>query len=157
MSSSNSPTGGDILARRNDATWNKQTLPDLNDVLIIEDETFDADRLQATINIILGREVSVRRAATLGSALDRVLEAMPDMVFLDDYLKPNDDASQTIPLLRRAGYEGPIVVISGEVDRRREADLKAAGAIAALHKENVDSGSVTEALNAAFSSAPSEQ
>ena len=94
--------------------------------------------------------MSIRKATTLGAALDRVLEAMPDMVFLDDYLKPNDNASQTIPLLRRAGYEGPIVVVSGEVDRRREAALRSEGAVAALHKENVDSGSVTEVLNKAF-------
>ncbi len=150
MSTSNSPTGGDILVRRNNATWQKKSLPQIKDVLVVEDEDFDAERLTATLHIILGRETKVRHAATLASALDRVLEEMPDMVFLDDYLKPNDTASQTIPLLRRAGYEGPIVVISGEVDRRREADLKAAGAAAALHKEDVDSGSVTEALNMAF-------
>ena len=48
MSSSNSPSGGDILARRNEATWNKQALPQLNDILIVEDEAFDADRLAAT-------------------------------------------------------------------------------------------------------------
>ena len=72
------------------------------------------------------------------------------MIFLDDYLKPNDTAVQTLPLLRRAGYDGPIVVISGEIDRRRQAELKELGAAACLHKDNVDSGSVTEALNAAF-------
>ncbi len=153
MSASNSPTGGDILARRNNATWNKQSLPEINDILIVEDADFDADRLRATLSVILGRDVNLRHAPTLASALDRVLEAMPDMVFLDDYLKPNDTATQTIPLLRRAGYDGPIVVISGEVDRKREAELKNMGAAAALHKENVDSGSVTEALNAAFGNA----
>lgn len=150
MASSNSPTGGDILARRNEASWSKQALPPLANILIVEDETFDSDRLQATLSIVLGRETSVRCAPTLTLALDCVLEAMPDVVFLDDYLKPNDTASQTIPLLRRAGYEGPIIVISGEVDRRREAELKGIGAATALHKENVDSGSVTEALNRAF-------
>ncbi len=152
MSSTSAPTGGDILARRNDANWSKQSLPDIKDVLIVEDEAFDADRLQATLSIILGRDIEIRRAHTLAVALDRVLEAVPDIVFLDDYLKPNDNAAQTIPLVRRAGYEGPIVIVSGEVDRRRAAELKALGAAHTLHKEDVDSGSVTEALNAAFGS-----
>ncbi|MGI9424237.1 MAG: response regulator, partial [Hyphomicrobiaceae bacterium] len=125
-------------------------LPKLTDILIVEDETFDADRLQATLGVILGRDIQIRRAETLASALDRVIERMPDMIFLDDYLKPCDTAVQTLPLLRRAGYDGPIIVISGEIDRRRQAELKDIGAAACLHKDNVDSGSVTEALNAAF-------
>lgn len=153
MASNNSKSGGDILTRRNAANWSKRNLPEIGDILIIEDETFDADRIQATLHIVIGREAQVRRAETLASALDRVLEKMPDMILLDDYLKPNDTASQTIPLLRRAGYDGPIVIISGEVDRRRTAELKAMGAASAIHKEEVDSGSVTEALIAAFATA----
>ena len=149
-SDGNAPTGGDILARRNQATWDKQSLPSLNDVLIVEDDTLDSERLKATLHIILGRDVNVRRAQTLTSALDCVLEARPDMVFLDDYLKPSDTALQTLPLIKRAGYDGPIVVISGAITRRRVAELKAAGAAACIHKEDVDSGSVTEALNEVF-------
>ncbi|MEM6496758.1 MAG: response regulator [Pseudomonadota bacterium] len=155
-SDGSSPTGGDILIRRNEATWAKQSLPTLNDILIIEDDELDSERLQATIHIVLGRDVKVRTAPTLTSALDCVLETQPDMVFLDDYLKPNDTALQTLPLIKRAGYEGPIVVISGAITRRRVAELKAAGASACIHKEEVDSGSVTEALNEVFQFAAEE-
>lgn len=153
----NSPTGSDILARRNEATWAKQSLPVLNDVLIIEDDALDSERLQATLHIILGREVGVRKAQTLTSALDCILEAKPDMVFLDDYLKPSDTALQTLPLIKRAGYDGPIVVISGAITRRRVAELKAAGASSCIHKEDVDSGRVTEALNEVFQQLQGEQ
>ena len=155
-SDGNSPTGGDILTRRNEATWAKQSLPNLNDILIIEDDELDGERLQATLHIVLGRDVKVRRAPTLTSALDCVLETRPDMVFLDDYLKPNDTALQTLPLIKRAGYDGPIVVVSGALTRRRVAELKAAGAASCIHKEEVDSGSVTEALNEVFQPAPDE-
>jgi len=146
-------SGGEILAQRNEATWAKRDLPKLADVLIVEDETFDANRLEATLHLVLGRETSVRRAATLGSAIDRVIEAKPDMVFLDDYLKPSDTAVQTIPFLRRAGYDGPIVVVSGEVDRARRAELQAAGAIDSIHKDDVDSAVVSRALSLAFKTA----
>lgn len=149
-SDGSAPTGGDILARRNQATWDKQGLPSLNDILIVEDDTLDSERLQATLHIILGRDVRIRKAQTLTSALDCVLEARPDMVFLDDYMKPSDTALQTLPLIKRAGYDGPIVVISGAITRRRVAELKAAGASACIHKEDVDSGRVTEALNQVF-------
>jgi len=145
-----SGSGADILAQRNAATWTKQQLPRLTDILIVEDETFDANRLQATLHLVLGRDTRVRRAATLGSALDCIIEGHPELIFLDDYLKPNDTALQTIPFLRHAGYEGPIIIVSGEVDRARFVELRAAGAIDAIHKDDLDSTQISEALARAF-------
>jgi DNA-binding NarL/FixJ family response regulator len=150
MGSSGSEAGGDFLARKSDATKIRQSLPQVNDVLIVEDETFDADRLKATLHVMLGYELTIRRASTLGSALDCVIQRKPSIVFLDDYLKPNDDASHTIPFLQRAGYEGPIVVVSGEVDRQRRAFLMTAGASDVIHKDDLDSVRVAEALARAF-------
>lgn len=150
MSSGGSGTGGDFLARKSDATKIRQTLPKIEDVLIVEDETFDADRLRATLHVMLGYELNIRRASTLGSALDCVIARKPDIVFLDDYLKPNDNASHTIPFLQRAGYDGPIVVVSGQVDRQRRALLMTAGAADVIHKDDLDSVRVAEALARAF-------
>ena len=98
-------------------------LPELKDVLIVEDENLDADRMFATLRVMFGYELEVRRARTLASAIDLVIARKPEMVFLDDILKPSDDASQTIPFLRRAGYDGPIVVVSGQVTRTRRTQL----------------------------------
>ena len=43
-------------------------IPDLKDVLIVEDEHLDADRMFATLRVMFGYDVNVRRAATLGAA-----------------------------------------------------------------------------------------
>lgn len=128
----------------------REGLPTLTDVLIVEDETFDAERLTATLRVMFGYDLDVRRAATLASALDRVIEKKPEIVFLDDILKPSDDASQSIPYIRRAGYEGPIVVVSGQVTRTRRATLLGAGATDVIHKDDVDSVRVAEALLRVF-------
>ena len=141
-----SPTGGNFLAKRSDLTKSRKGLPDISDFLIVEDENFDADRLRATLHIMFGYTIQVRRAKTLGSALDAVIERRPELVFLDDYLKPNDNATQTIPFLRRCGYEGPIVIISGAVDRHRRTTLIKAGAVDVIHKDDLDSVRVAEAL-----------
>ena len=98
-------------------------LPKIKDVLVVEDENLDADRMFATLRVMFGYELEMRRASTLASAVDAVLARKPEMVFLDDILKPSDDASQTIPFLRRAGYDGPIVVVSGQVTRTRRQQL----------------------------------
>jgi CheY-like chemotaxis protein len=107
---------------------------------------FDADRLRATLHIMFGYTLEVRRARTLGSALDCVIERQPELIFLDDYLKPSDNATHTIPFLRRCGYTGPIIVVSGQVDRLRRAMLVKAGAVDVIHKDDLDSVRIAEAL-----------
>ncbi|MGE0698585.1 MAG: response regulator [Hyphomicrobiaceae bacterium] len=139
-------TGGNFLARKADITKTRMGQPGLADVLIVEDENFDADRLRATLHIMFGYGIEVRRAKTLGSALDAVIERKPEMIFLDDYLKPNDNATHTIPFLRRCGYDGPIIVVSGEVDRQRRGVLIKAGAVDVIHKDDLDSVRIAEAL-----------
>jgi DNA-binding NarL/FixJ family response regulator len=139
-------SGGDFLAKKSDVVHQSKQLPKITQVLIVEDENFDADRLRATLRVVLGYDLTVRRAATLGAALDCVIAKQPELVFLDDLLKPTDTASHTIPFLRRAKYEGPIVVISGQVTRARKAELIGLGATDVIHKDDVDSVRLAEAL-----------
>ena len=87
---------------------------------------------------------------TLGSALDCVIARQPELIFLDDYLKPADTASSTIPFLRRCGYEGPIIIVSSMVTRKRRAELAAAGADDIIHKDELDTVRVAEALTSVF-------
>ena len=138
--------GGSFLTRKSDLTKSQQGSGRFTDILIVEDENFDADRLRATLHIMFGYSIDVRRARTLGSALDCVIERHPQLIFLDDYLKPSDNATQTIPFLRHCGYVGPIIVVSGQVDRLRRAMLVKAGAIDVIHKDDLDSVRIFEAL-----------
>jgi DNA-binding NarL/FixJ family response regulator len=147
MGKSTSHTGAGHLAQRNATLMSRAGQPKLADVLIVEDETIDADRMRAMLHIMFGYGLQIRRAITLGSALDCVIERKPEVVFLDDYLKPADNATHTIPFLRRAGYDGPIIVVSGRADRQRRAELKAAGAADVIHKDDVDTVQLTDALN----------
>lgn len=152
---SSTGSGGDFLAKKSGLMRARQNLPALKDVLVVEDEHLDADRMFATLRVMFGYAVEVRRASTLASAVDAVLMKKPEIVFLDDILKPSDDASQTIPFLRRAGFDGPIVVVSGQATRSRRTVLLAAGANEVIHKDDVDSVRLTEALSRVF--APSRK
>jgi len=145
-----SSTGGDHLSRKNEAAKLGKRLPKLDNILIVEDDICDSDRLRATLRLILGYDFKVRVAQTLGTAIDAVMASPPEMVFLDDLLKPVDTASHTIPFLRRAGYDGPIVVISGQVTRNRKAELVGLGATDVIHKDDVDSVRLTQALARVF-------
>lgn len=146
MTRSDRSSGGDFLARKNDVMHGRSGIARITDVLVVEDETIDADRMRATLHIMLGYEVQIRRANTLNAAVDQVMARMPHLVMLDDYLKPSDDASQTIPFLRRAGFDGPIIVVSGRATRQRRLELIKAGASDVIHKDEVDSVRLSETL-----------
>lgn len=150
MVASSSSSGGDFLERKSGVMLARQSLPKLNDIVVVDDEAIDADRMFATLRVMFGYEFTMRRAATANAAIDAVIAIKPDLLFLDDILKPSDDAAQTIPFLRRAGYDGPIIVISGQVTRSRRATLFAAGATDVIHKDDVDSVRLTEALHRVF-------
>lgn len=143
-------SGGDFLAKKSDVTKLRKSLPALNDVLVVDDEALDADRIRATLRVMFGYDIEVRRAATLGAAVDCVLAKQPDIVFLDDILKPSDLATDTIPFLRRAEYEGPIVVISAQLTKKRRLELLSFGAQEVIHKDDLDSVRLGEALLKVF-------
>ena len=141
------PTAGSghLAKRANLAhTRSKQGAP--QNILIIEDEALDAERLTATLHVLFGYLAEIRWARSLREAVDAVNEQKPCVTFLDDILKPSGNASQTIPELRRAGYKGPIIVVSGEVTHTRRSRLLADGASDVIHKDDVDSVRVAEAL-----------
>jgi DNA-binding NarL/FixJ family response regulator len=147
---SNGGTGSEFLARKSELMRLRQKLPHLGEILIIDDNTFDADSLMATLNMMFSYGPHMRRAKTLGSALDSIIATKPDLVFLDDILPPTDTALTTIPFLRRCKYEGPIVVVSGEMTRQRRLELKRLGAGEVIHKDDLNSARLTEAIGAAF-------
>jgi len=146
--------GGSHLARKSKLVQARSKLGSLCDILLIEDETLDAERLTATLRVLFGYEMQIRWAATLGDAVDAVMAKTPSVVFLDDILKPSADASQAIPMLRDAGYAGPIIVVSGQVTYPRRSGLLADGASDVIHKDDIDSVRVAEALARLFVSEP---
>lgn len=141
-----SGSGGDFLERKSSALQARHGVPKIADVIIIDDEAIDADRMLATLRVMFGYDVVVRRAASISAALTLVGAHMPDLIFLDDILKPSDDAVTSVPALRRAGFAGPIIVVSGQVTRKRKPTLLAAGATDVIHKDDVDSLRLTETL-----------
>lgn len=121
-------------------------MPPLNHFLIIDDEIMDAKWLLSALKLVCGHDIRVRHVRTLGTALDALKAEPPQLIFLDDRVSPVDTANTTLPFIRRAGYEGPVVIISGALTRQRKADLLKLGAAAILHKDDIESARVAELL-----------
>ena len=146
MNSGPRDTGADYLVRKSDLAKTRKELPTFKDILIVEDETMDANRLVATLRSMFGYDLQVRRAKTLSSAVDMVLERAPELILLDDWLKPVDRATDSIPMLRRANFNGPIIVISGQLNRDLRKVFLAKGASDTIHKDELNSVAIAEVL-----------
>ncbi|MGQ0457111.1 MAG: response regulator [Hyphomicrobium sp.] len=150
MAAESTKSGGEYLAKKSRINRKRAAMAPLLDVLIVDDDALDADRMLGTLRVMCGYDATLRRAASIDVALKLVMAKQPDIIFLDDILKPSDDAVQTIPFLRRTGFRGPIVVISGQVTRKRKPMLLEAGTTDVIHKDDVDSVRLAEAIQKAF-------
>jgi DNA-binding NarL/FixJ family response regulator len=146
MSSNPKGTGADYLVRKSDLAKSGKDLQRFQDIVIMEDEALASDRLLATMRTLYGYDPEVRRASTLNKGLDLMIAKQPDLVLLDDYLGLTDTAIDSIPMIRHTGFRGPIVVISGRLDRKRRALLLSKGADGAINKDDLDTGSLAEEL-----------
>lgn len=147
MADSPPTSGADHLDKKSSLNKSRDGMPKLQDVLVVDDESMDIKRLRATLHLMFGYEIEVRDAATLSGAIGEVMKRPPQLIVLDDDLKLSSDRTcESIPYLRRIGYEGPIVVVSGIATRSRRKDLMEAGAAEVLHKDDVDSVRINEVL-----------
>lgn len=147
MAESSSTTGGDFLDKKSGLNKSLEGAAKLLDVLLVDDEERDIKRLRATLHLMFGYDLQIRDSNTLSSAIDEVMKQQPQLVFLDDHLSLSSDrACDSIPYLRKVGFDGPIVVISGVATRKRRLELIEAGAAEVLHKDDVDSVRINEVL-----------
>lgn len=142
------PTSGSKhLARKSELGRTRQQLDAYRDILVIEDDNTDAERLTAKLHVLFGYDTGIRCAGDLEQAIACIEEQEPHLIFLDDILKPSLTALQAIPQLRSAGYKGPIIVVSGLVTHSRRSCLLANGASDAIHKDDIDSVRLAEAVS----------
>lgn len=139
-------SGRVLLAQYSEFERSRHKLAGFRTVLSIDDQRFDSDVLRAMLHLCLGREVDVRVATSLGSAMDAVRQLKPDLIFLDDYLGRTSSAPESIGNIRRWGYTGPIVIVSAMLSSKRRRELSDLGAAAALHKDDLNSMELTELL-----------
>ncbi len=141
-------TGSGHLARRSNLVASR-ALRDLpSEILIVGDEA-GAERLAATLRVLFGYQLAIRWACSLGDALDNLAERSPAHIFLNDIRRPPTDAMLTMSGLRRAGYDGPIIVVTDDVTQACRARLIAAGVRDVIHKDDICSVRIAEAFDRA--------
>ena len=141
-----STCGPKHLARKNELAGAQAKIHTLRDILLVDTGHLDAERLTATLHVLFGYKANIRTASTLSDAVDCIEHEAPSAIFVEDLPEFATDAEQAIPLLRKASFLGPIIVVSEKIAPARRAKLLKIGASEVLHSDDLDSVSVAEAL-----------
>lgn len=138
-----------FLRRRGLLVRASRRVPGIHEALLIAPPSPEAALAEAMLRLLYGYDTHVGVARTLGAGLDQLLAGMPDVVLLSDRLPPQDDAVGVLPILRRCGYRGPVVVIGLTGGRARVRALKQAGAADAIARYEIEGARFAEAMQAA--------
>ncbi len=140
-----------FLRRRGVLMRSCQRTSPVREALLIAPKSPEASLAEAMLRLLHGYDTHVGLARTLGAGLDLLLAGMPDILVVTDRLPPQDDAVGVLPILRRCGYRGPVVVIGVTGGRARARTLKQAGAADAIFHHEIDGARFAEAMVAAQS------
>lgn len=107
-------------------------------VLLIDDDPAEHILLQRKLQKADQISIELDYVADIGSAVDLVKAGGVDMVFLDNRLVPNNDFRETAPLLRQAGFVGPIGIISSDISGKYFEDFRDYGVDFKIGKDEID-------------------
>lgn len=107
-------------------------------VLLIDDDPAEHILLQRKLQKADETSIELDYVADIGAAVDLVKAGGVDMVFLDNRLVPNNDFRETAPLLRQAGFVGPIGIISSDISGKYFEDFRDYGVDFKIGKNEID-------------------
>lgn len=84
-------------------------------ILYVDDDPDEFDRLRDRMALEPGNEISLHFAISVDEALQEMRAGPIDLVLIDNQLQPNNDFRETVPVLRKSGFVGPIGVISTDI------------------------------------------
>jgi CheY-like chemotaxis protein len=140
------PLGRDYLEQRSRVMKRVKSLANPPELLLVDDEPADAAALSTALKMIFGARLPLQVVSTVEQMRKSIASRKPDVVLLDDRLKPKVTADISLPLLRKDGFNGPVIVIAGLLSPQRHAELVRLGACEVIHKDDLDSTRVAEAV-----------
>lgn len=85
------------------------------DLLVIDDDETEKRLFEIYAADLHQIEVRCRFALDMEEARRELQHSRPDAIFLDNRIAPYENFTATVPLLRQAGFEGPVVVMSASL------------------------------------------
>lgn len=107
-------------------------------ILLVDDDPAEHILLKRKLKTAGDSSIDLDYVSDIGSAVDIVKVGEIDMIFLDNRLVPNNDFRETAPLLRGAGFIGPIGIISSDISGRYFEQFREYGVDFKIGKDEID-------------------
>ena len=107
-------------------------------ILLIDDDPAEHILLKRKLKAASDSGIDLDYVGDIAAAVDIVKTGEIDMVFLDNRLVPNNDFRETAPLLRNAGFIGPIGIISSDISGRYFEEFRDYGVDFKIGKDEID-------------------
>jgi DNA-binding NtrC family response regulator len=143
---SSASSGRDHLEHRSRLKMRLSERAPITNILIVDDTSFDADVLGSVLRLVFDPEVGIRHVKFARDIRKAVLDEMPQLLFLDDRLGHGTSAEVSLNVIRTAGCQLPIIVMSGLLTRARQIELRRLGVADVIHKDDMNVARVTEAV-----------
>ncbi len=117
------------------------------DVLLIDDDPTEYEIIQYKLKKVDSHDVAVDFVSTLDAGLEKLAERSYDIILIDNLLPPHNDFRQTVPLIRKARYIGPIGIISSDISGNYFQSFGEFGADFRMSKQEVDARSLRYIFN----------
>ena len=112
-------------------------------ILLVDDDPAEHILLKRKLAKVDGPGIDLHYVADIGSAVDCVRAGDVDMVFLDNRLLPNKDFRETAPQLRKAGFIGPIGIISSDISGGYFQQFQEFGVDFRIGKDEIDGTAIS--------------
>lgn len=112
-------------------------------ILLVDDDPDEYRLIKRLVNQIEGITVKLEYVDDIVSALNHLESNTMDIVLLDNRLVPNNDFRETAPQLRKAGYVGPIGVISSDLNASYFQEFPEYGVDFRIGKDEIDAAAIT--------------
>lgn len=141
-----SVSGGAHLERRSGLVKRIRELGLELRLLIVEDKSQDAHFISKPLSRLFGELATIVVAPTVSAMKAALTTGAVSAIVLDDNMDAGATAMDTLPMIRAAGYTGPVLLVSGLLTNTRRAELKRLGFAVILAKDELDSVELGERL-----------
>ncbi len=138
--------GRDHLEHRSRLKMRLSEMAPISNILIIDDTSFDAEVLGSVLRLVFDPDVRIRHVKFARDIRKALLEETPQLLFLDDRLGHGTSAEVSLNVIRTAGCQTRVIVMSGLLTRARQIELMRLGVADVIHKDDVNVARVTEAI-----------
>lgn len=112
-------------------------------ILLVDDDPNEHLILKRKLQSVDGPKIDLEYVPDIGQAVERVLAGGIDLIFLDNRLIPNNDFRETAPLLRQAGFVGPIGIISSDISGAYFREFREFGVDFRMGKDEIDGNAIS--------------